>query len=74
MVMYQHFMLGASLKRDVFSAHNGNDNEHCTMCGAKFSENPDDLHEGYVTLNGEHWICAECMHDYQKEYRWTIVT
>lgn len=57
-MMYQGFLLGARFRRSVFSAHGGSDHEHCAMCGAKFSERPGDLREGYVTLNGGHWVCA----------------
>ena len=70
--MYQGFLLGARFRRSVFSAHGGSDHEHCAMCGAKFSERPGDLREGYVTLNGEHWVCAECLRDYGQEYKWTV--
>ena len=29
-------------------------------------------YERYVTLNGEHWVCAECLRDYGQEYKWTV--
>ena len=47
--MYQGFMLNKELKKSRFIPSVENDHEHCTMCGAKFSANHDDIQEGYVT-------------------------
>lgn len=72
MITYQGFMIGAQLRKRRFTAREDNDHEHCTMCGIEFSMLPSDLHEGYVSASGEHWVCPECVHEYKSEYRWTI--
>ena len=72
MVDYQQFMFGAHLKRSAYPVSPLDDHEHCTMCGAKFSENLDGIHEGYVTTDGQHWVCNECLNDYKKEYGWVV--
>ena len=73
MITYQRFMINVKLKKSVFSPSAESDHEHCTMCGAKFSANPNDLQEGYVTLDGQHWVCSDCLNDYKKEYQWTFI-
>jgi hypothetical protein len=41
------------------------DHDHCEFCGAKFMEAPQPatLHAGHATLDGYHWICANCFGD-----------
>lgn len=72
MITYQRFMINAHLKRSIFQTSLDNDHEHCTMCGAKFSSQNSDLHEGYVTLDDRNWVCEECINDYKDKYNWTI--
>lgn len=72
MIIYQRFMLGVHLKRSTYPISPYDDHEHCTMCGAKFSKHPDEIHEGYVTTDGQYWICDECLNEYKKEYGWVI--
>lgn len=72
MITYQSFMLGTRLRRSSFPANTCTDHEHCTMCGAKFSAEPKDLQEGYVDVEGNHWVCFECMRDYKDEYGWSV--
>ena len=71
MITYQRFMIGARLKKSKFQSHSDADHEHCTMCGHKFSLGPNDLHEGYVTQDGAHWICPECLREFSDEYGWS---
>lgn len=72
MITYQRFMIGTRLKKSIYPASPIDDHEHCTMCGAKFSAHQGDIHEGYVTLDGQHWICSECLNDYSEEYGWIV--
>lgn len=72
MITYQRFMLYAKLQKSTFHAHGEIDHEHCVMCGAKFSEAPVDLQEGYVTWNRDHWVCPDCLNDFRDEYHWTL--
>jgi len=50
------------------------DHDHCAFCWAKFAgpEVPETLHEGYATLNGEHWVCGECFADFQARFQWSV--
>jgi hypothetical protein len=49
------------------------DHDHCEFCGAKVSLNEGDLREGYVTLDGKHWICDVCFNDFKERFRWVVV-
>lgn len=49
------------------------DHAHCKFCWAKFSENEDDLHEGYITKDREHVICEECFQDFKERFQWRLI-
>ncbi len=51
----------------------GWDHDHCEFCTRKFSEAPEDCHEGYQTLDGYHWVCKECHDDFKDSFGWTSV-
>lgn len=72
MTVYQPFMMNVRLKRGEFAATADNDHEHCVMCGAKFSEKTEEMHCGYVTVDGRHWVCEECLCEYRAAYDWTV--
>lgn len=72
MITYQRFMIGAHLRQSTYHATPCSDHEHCTMCGVKFSESSKELQHGYVTLDGRHWVCKECLNDYKEEYDWIL--
>lgn len=50
------------------------DHEHCEFCGARFSENPEDEHEGWCTTRKNErtsrFICQECFRDFKEEFGW----
>jgi hypothetical protein len=48
------------------------DHDHCEFCSHKFSEQAGDLHDGYVTEDGYHWICEDCYEDFKAKFRWTV--
>lgn len=72
----QKYLAGASLafKQWVRPCPEWN-HDHCSFCWAKFggSELPDALHEGYVTENGEHWVCVTCFTDFRELFQWQVV-
>ena len=72
MIPYQAFMKNAALRKNVFRPNGENDHEHCVMCGAKVSLRDGDLHTGFATFDGAHWVCPECLNAYRDEYRWTV--
>lgn len=47
------------------------DHEHCEFCGAKFSEDPNDLQLGYRTVerNDQRWVCEPCFADFSEVLR-----
>ncbi len=59
----------------MFSKFDGaeRNHDHCGFCSEKFSEDNDDLHEGYCTLNKYHWICESCFNDFKEIFKWTVV-
>jgi hypothetical protein len=48
------------------------DHDHCAFCWEKFSRHPDDLHEGYCTLDEYYWICESCFADFQEKFHWKV--
>lgn len=51
------------------------DHDHCEFCWSTFAEAsvlPDALHEGFATLDLEHWICPTCFDDFKEEFLWRI--
>jgi hypothetical protein len=51
------------------------DHDHCQFCWATFAEAdilPDALHEGFVTVGLDHWICPACFDDFKEEFLWRI--
>lgn len=45
--------------------------EHCEFCGAKFMETDvgDVLREGWVSQDGDHWVCAICFEGHKEEFQ-----
>lgn len=46
--------------------------EHCEFCWTEISGYSGALHEGYCTLDGYHWICEQCYHDFKEYFSWTL--
>ena len=67
------YLTGVSLtKRKYRSCREDWEHDHCEFCGAKFSENPDDLSVGYTTADCYYWVCEECYQDFKGRFSWTI--
>lgn len=49
------------------------DHEHCTFCWKKFSDDSDDLHEGYTTEDEYYWICSDCYNDFKEMFGWKVI-
>ena len=58
-----------------FSQFNGSirEHDHCEFCFAKFSNNENDLHQGYCSLDKYHWICEMCYNDFKDYFQWKVV-
>jgi len=50
------------------------EHDHCEFCGAKFSNQKEDLNMGYSTEDGYYWICIDCFNDFSIEFNWEIVS
>lgn len=48
------------------------EHDHCEFCGAKFSSEEDDLHSGFSTEDGYHWVCPSCFQDFREEFGWGL--
>lgn len=48
------------------------DHDHCVFCWDKFSEQQEDLHEGYCVAGKNRWICKQCFDDFKDMFRWTV--
>lgn len=44
------------------------EHDHCEFCGDKLSLDPGDLHVGWETRGGYHWICEACFQDFRTEF------
>lgn len=46
------------------------DHDHCELCWQKFCAFEDeDEHVGYATLDGRHWLCADCFDEVRDHFR-----
>ena len=60
------------IKQSYRPLRKGWDHDHCEFCGNKFSASPDDLREGFSTVNGYHWVCLKCFEDFCEEFGWLV--
>lgn len=67
-------MKARTLRWQQYAAYRpGWDHDHCEFCGTKLSAGEGDLHEGYVTQDGYHWVCENCFEDFRDEFEWRVV-
>ena len=63
----ERYLSGVSLQWRTYRSTSPTwDHDHCEFCWAKFTPDPqpETLHAGYATLDGYHWICAQCFADF----------
>lgn len=73
----EKYLMNKTLYRIPFQPYSSEwDHEHCEFCYEKFSEDPNDLHEGYCTepinQKGARWICPKCYQDFQSMFNWLL--
>ena len=71
----QKYLSGAIFIRRAYSPPSPEwDHDHCDFCWTKFCEgnDPDCLHEGFVTVDGKHWICSNCFNDFRDAFRFSL--
>lgn len=49
-----------------------NFHDHCELCWARFSNLPDDLHNGYYESTSKSWICPSCFSELSPLFGWTV--
>jgi hypothetical protein len=49
------------------------EHDHCEFCMAKFSEQNEDLHEGYCMIDEYRWICTQCFEDFKDLFHWKVI-
>lgn len=69
------YLYQKDLKYIRFQESEMNDHEHCSFCWAKFSEDSEDLHYGYVAMynDDDYWICETCYQDFKEMFEWKLV-
>lgn len=67
------YLLGVKLVRRKYD---GDGHAHCEFCWHKFMKNAEGVEdcssEGYVTENGEYWICDNCYKDFFEPFEWAM--
>jgi hypothetical protein len=59
---------------DYFQWSDTWDHDHCEFCWDEFSLiYPNTLRRGFCTIDGYHWICEHCYHDFKDEFGWTVL-
>ena len=66
------YLANKALGKFIFHADDECDHGLCAFCWTKISEQENDPHVGYATLDGMHVICEECYADFKERFRWTI--
>jgi hypothetical protein len=71
----ERYLKGAVLKWAAYKPlHEGWDHDHCEFCNRKFMDREEELREGYVTLDGRHWVCKGCAEDFRIQFEWSITS
>ena len=69
----EDFLMSAELERRKYD---GYDHEHCVFCWHKFMKDADGTpgcsSEGYVTQDGQYWVCVKCFNDFYKQFGWIL--
>ena len=69
----QEYLIKAKLKKaEYIKSSEKWDHDHCAFCWDKFSENKEDLTQGYCTADQKYWICEECFNDFKEMFSFTI--
>lgn len=67
-----NYLQNAALRYQSFETTPDSDHEHCSFCCEKFRLSEHDLHTGYCTLDGHHWICISCFNDFCQQFNFQI--
>ena len=59
--------------KDYKNRTTSTDHDHCEFCFDKFSEEEQDIHRGYCTVDNYHWICPYCYEDFKELFQWCLI-
>jgi len=69
----EKYLMKARLRKLAYAAPSLTWNhDHCEFCWATFSEQGEDLHEGYCTLDAKNWICEQCYQDFKEMFGFRV--
>ena len=69
------FLTHACLRFQTYAKHSATwDHEHCVLCWQKIAEPdlPGAVHEAYVVMARDEWICPACFHALADHFGWTL--
>ena len=69
------YLAGAMFQfRSYETPRPGWDHDHCDFCWSKFcaEKNGDCLNEGFVTLDGKHWVCRPCFEEFRNLFHFAV--
>ena len=69
----EDYLKNEQLYLSKFQESKNSDHKHCSFCWSKFSTKPNDLHVGYATSKGKHWICPACFNDFKEMFNWEVI-
>lgn len=70
----KEFLMNAKLiKTNYVKKSEKCDHDHCAFCWDKFSENGEDLTQGYCSADRKYWICEECFNDFKEMFKFTVI-
>lgn len=69
----QEYLMSAKLKKSEYKKPSEKwDHDHCAFCWDKFSEDKEDLTQGYCTADQKYWICEECFNDFKEMFKFEV--
>ena len=69
----QEYLMNAKLKKMQYTKPSEKwDHDHCAFCWDKFSENDEDLQQGYCTPDQKYWVCEECFNDFKEMFGFKV--
>jgi hypothetical protein len=73
----ESYMVGLAFRWAQWSTKDPRwDHDHCEFCWAKFPATPGEVNghdEGWLTTDGDLWVCAQCFTDFTERFEWTVV-
>ena len=64
----EEYLSGLTFRKESFlsRAQDLGFHKHCALCWTTLSPCDGDEHEGYVSENGQYWLCRSCFRKFRK--------